>query len=245
MMRKRPSIETTSAFTLIEVLLAVAVFAIVLAAINSVFFGALRLRNKTIQSFETALPLQQAVGFIQKDLENIMLPGGRLAGSFTTAIQGLSNNAAFLGERVTPDIYTASGSVGEQARWADVQKVAYFLAMPTNNTTDNTTTRGKDLIRQVTRNLLAVNVEELEVQHLLAGVESVRLQYYDGLAWTDTWDSGTSTNLPGAIKVQISLAEDSSESGKAMGVLAPVELVVPVFVQAASTNATEETGGSQ
>src|SRR5687768_2007937 len=109
------------AFTLIEVLLAVAVFAIVLGAINSVFFGALRLRNKTTEALEAAVPLQQALNTMQRDLEGMMLPGGGFAGTFTTSVEGMSNNAAFIGERVTPDILTTSGSVSDSARWSDAQ----------------------------------------------------------------------------------------------------------------------------
>jgi general secretion pathway protein J len=234
-----PAKYKTQAFTLIEVLLAVAVFSIVLAAINSVFFGALRLRNKTVETFEKALPLQQALGMIQKDFEGIMLPGGRLSGKFTTTTEGLSNNVAFVGERLTPDIYTSSGNVGELARWADVQKVAYFLAMPTNN---SVASNGKDLVRLVTRNLLPVNVDEPEVQWLMSGVEAMRLQFYDGMTWADTWDSNTTTNLPKGIKVQITLAEDYIGSTKAP---APIEMVFPIFVQAASTNSTEQAGGGE
>lgn len=225
-------------FTLIEVLLAVAVFAIVLAAINSVFFGALRLRNKTIKSFEAALPLQQTLQTIQRDLEGIMPPGGKLGGTFTTTIEGMANQQqGFVGERVTPDIYTAVGSVNELAQWADVQKVAYFLTMPTNS---STASPGKDLVRQVTHNLLPVNVEEVQPQWLMSGLHDLRLQYYDGLTWTETWDNTVTTNLPKAIKVRITLAEDQVGTTRDP---APIELVVPVFVQGASTNVTEQSEG--
>ena len=233
-----PSEMRKSGFTLIEVLLAVAVFAIVLAAINSVFFGALRLRNKTIQSFETALPLQQTLQIIQRDFEGIMLPGGKLGGTFTTTIEGMENQQqGFVGERVTPDIYTAAGSVNELAQWADVQKVAYFLTLPTNS---SSASPGKDLVRQVTHNLLPVNVEEVQPQWLMSGLHDLRLQFYDGLTWTETWDNTVTTNLPKAIKVQITLAEDQAGSTRDP---APIELVVPVFVQGTSTNATEQSAG--
>jgi type II secretion system protein J len=221
-----PPAHRSRAFTLIEVLLAVSVFAIVLAAINSVF-------NKIVEAIETALPLQHALNFIQKDLEGIMLPGGRLSGTFTTTIQSMSNNVSFVGERLTPDIYTSSGNVGDLARWADVQKVAYFLAMPTNKATANP---GKDLVRLVTRNLLPANVEEHDSQLLLPGVETMRLQFYDGLTWTETWDSNTSSNLPSAIKVQLTLAEDLVNTRK---IPAPIELIVPILLRSASTNSTE------
>jgi type II secretion system protein J len=239
MMRSRTATNRERAFTLIEVLLAVSVFAIVLGAINSVFFGALRLRNKTVAAFETALPLQQTLRIVQRDLEGIMAPGGRFGGSFTTTIEGMENTTAFAGQRVTPDIYTAVGPVNELARWADVHKVAYFLAMPTNNVTD---AGGKDLVRLVTRNLLPVNYEEPEGQWLMGGVREVRLHFYDGLTWTETWDNSTTTNLPLAIKVQITLAEDRAGSARTP---APIEMVVPVLVQV-STNSTESApGGGQ
>ena len=163
-----------------------------------------------------------------------MLPGGRFGGSFTTTLEGLSNNAVFLGERLTPDIYTSSGSVGDAARWADAQKVGYFLALPTNMATTGDHP-GKELVRLVTENLLPVNVEEPEVQWLMSGVQDMALQYYDGLVWSETW---TYTNLPTAIKVQLTLAADYTSSTKAP---APIELIVPVLVQA-STNSTENGG---
>jgi type II secretion system protein J len=227
---------SASAFTLIEVLLAVAVFAIVLGAINSVFFGALRLRNKTTEALEAAVPLQQALSTIQRDLEGMMVPGGRFAGSFSTSMEGTSNTVAFDGERITPDIFTTSGSVSDSARWADAQKVAYFLALPTNSARASLSD-GQDLVRLVTANLLPVNVEEPEVQWLMSGVQNMALQYFDGIVWSETW---TYTNLPSAIRVQITLAADYQGSAK---VSAPIELIVPVVVQA-STNSTE-TGGAE
>jgi general secretion pathway protein J len=234
-MNYKPPTNAIKAFTLIEVLLAVSVFAIVLGAINSVFFSALRLRNKSVEAFERALPLQQALNFIQKDFEGIMIPGGRLAGTFTTSMQSLSNNAAFIGERVSPDIYTSSGNVSELARWADVQKVAYFLALPTNTVGAE---GGKDLVRLVTRNLLPANVEEQELQHLMSGVESMRFQYYDGLAWADT---STSSNLPVGIKVQITLSDDYVGTTR---IPAPVELVVPILVKSPSSSTEQADGGT-
>ena len=236
MTQRSPTECNARGFTLIEVLLAVSVFAIVLGAINSVFFGALRLRNKTTEAFETALPLQQALSTIQRDLEGMMLPGGRFGGSFTTTLEGFSNNVAFLGERLTPDIYTTSGNVGDAARWADAQKVAYFLTLPTNmaTTADH---HGKDLVRLVTANLLPVNIEEIEAQWLMSGVHAMALQYYDGLNWVETW---AYTNLPTAIKVQLTLAKDYTGSARTT---APIEMVIPIMVQSA-TNSTE-SGGSE
>ena len=63
--------NSLGAFTLLEILIAVAAFAIVLAAINTVFYSALRLRNSTTAAIERALPMEHALGIIKRDLANI------------------------------------------------------------------------------------------------------------------------------------------------------------------------------
>jgi general secretion pathway protein J len=223
------------AFTLIEVLLAVAVFAIVLAAINSVFFGALRLRNKTSQAFENALPLQHAVAIIKRDLEGIMLPGGTMSGQFQSAPTNFNTATVPVGTRVSPDIFTSSGLIDDVSPWAEVQKVAYYLSDPTNNAL------GKDLIRSISRNPLPVTAaDQPEQQWLMSGIEAMALQYYDGRTWTETWDSSLTTNLPMAIKVQIALF---SETGQRAG-SAPVEIIFPIMVQPRTNTTTASGGGS-
>ena len=129
-----------------------------------------------------------------------------------------------------------SGAIGDSAQWADVQKVAYFLAIPTNSA--GFIVQGKELVRQVTGNLLPASIEENETHFLMGGVEAMSLQYFDGLNWADDW---AHTNLPTAIKVQLALAKDFTNSSR---VPAPIELIVPIMVQGA-TNSTEEAGGTQ
>ena len=220
-------------FTLIEILLAVAVFAIVLTAINTVFFGALRLRNKTNEAFETALPLQQAVAIITRDLEGIVMPGGTLFGPMQSTPTNTAGMVDSICTRVSADLFTNTGLVDDSSPWSEIQKVAYFLAAPTNNTA------GKDLIRSVTHNLLPVNTDDPVQQWLLSGVDKMAMQYYDGMAWIDTWDTTTATNLPTAIKVQIYfLADNSSRTAPT-----PVEFIVPVVVQPLTNTVTTTAGG--
>ena len=53
--------KRSSAFTLLELLIAVSVFAIVLAAINGVFYSAIRLRNRAVELVDRTLPVEQAL----------------------------------------------------------------------------------------------------------------------------------------------------------------------------------------
>jgi type II secretion system protein J len=227
-------------FTLLEILIAVVVFSIVLAAINTVFFGALRLRNKAVESIEAGLPLQRALAVIHRDLANLVVPGGTLSGvlqttSTTNLIAGLSS----------PSFYSSTGVIDETSPWAEIQRISYLLVESTNRT------GGRELVRAVTRNLLPGTAEELPAeQWLMSGVDGIAFSYYDGTQWRDAWDSttadqttGQTNNLPRAIKVQIQLA--SEQGGRAAPTVAPIELVVPILVQARTNQTQQAAGGGQ
>lgn len=232
------------AFTLIEVLLAVSIFAIVLVAIHSVFYGALRLRNKTTEALEQALPLQHTLTIIKRDLANIVLPGGTLFGELQTAqtINSSTNSLSLLSPvqdavpgQSSPAFFTATGILQDSFPWGEVERVSYFLAPPTNNTP------GKDLIRSVTRNLLPVLQEEVENQWLMSGLDSMLFYFYDGIQWREDWDSTVEVGkLPRGIKVELQLAQDETERVRR----APIELVIPVMLQAGTNSAAQSSGGA-
>jgi prepilin-type N-terminal cleavage/methylation domain-containing protein len=167
------------AFTLLELLLAVLVFAIVLAAVHTVFFSAFKLRKRTTDAIERSLPLQQALGIIRRDLANLVPPGGVLAGALqsaptiTTTASGVKL-ANTMSRQTSPQFFTAVGIVDDYAPWGDLERISYYLATPTNDTP------GLDLFRSVARNLLPVAQDETDDQFLLGGVDTITFQYYNG-----------------------------------------------------------------
>lgn len=234
-----------------EVLIATVAFAIVLAAINGVFYGAMRLRAKTVQSIDESVPMQHALAIMKRDLANLVIPGGTFFGALQTTptanltVQNSSGATAtkatsqsVLGQS-SPDFFTTSGTIDETSYWADVQKVSYLLVNSTNGTA------GRDLYRSVTRNLLP-SLQDIPVQEpLMGGVQSIFFYYYDGSQWRQSWDSttvdtttGLSNSLPRAIKVQLTMAAE--EKGRLQP--PPIELVVPVTV-AGPTNQVASTSG--
>jgi type II secretion system protein J len=207
-----------SGFTLIEMILAIGVAAIVLIAINAVLFTALRLRNATTDAVDAASPLDQATAFLRRDLQCVVTPTNGtskvLSGSFrvgTLTSEGVA-------EPVAIELFTADGALSPNAPWADIQRVTYEL----KNSTDGSGRR--DLYRSVLRNLLATATPEVQNQLMLSGVDSVKFTCYDGSQWQPTWDTsdptGANTNLPLAVRVDITMAGDQADE--------PVELVVPI-----------------
>jgi type II secretion system protein J len=218
-------------FTLLELLIATAVGAVVLIVVQTTFFGALRLHNTTHARIEEDAVVQRALGIIRRDLAGLMLPGGTLAGQLQT-MSFSSSVTDVAGERVTPDLYTNSGKIDGWNPFSEVQRVAYYLAPAADGGP------GQDLVRGVTRNLLPVQEAEPEEQIVLGGVESATMSFYDGYAWIDTWDSTETSTLPTAMKFSLVLAARDA----AQPALAPIDLVVPVLVMTTTsqTQAEEE-----
>lgn len=231
----RPRIRSSrSGFTLLELLLATAVGAVVLIAIQTTFFGALRLHNTTHARIDEETVVDRALGIVRKDFSGILLPGGTLSGELQSSTFSSSMTGNF-GDPITPEIFTSSGRIDGWNPFSEAQMVVYYLG-PANNGQ-----AGRDLIRVATRNLLPVQEATVEDRVLLQGVASATVTFYDGQAWMDSWDSTTTSTLPSAIKLSLVMAPH--EGGAAN--LAPIEVIVPILVTTTTsqTQAEEEGAG--
>jgi len=218
-------------FTLLEMILAVGVAAIVLAAVSAAFFTALHLQASTQAAVDEATPVDQALAVMRRDLECVVTPTNGtskvLSGDFKVGqVTSLGVNVP-----VAIEMYTATGALSSapDAPWGDIERITYELEKPTDRSTP-----GMALVRSVTRNLLSTLVPDVENQPLLSGVENIQFSCFDGAQWHDTWDTtdptaGT-TNLPVAVRVQIQLVGD----GNGAGSRSPIEILVPIDSQSRS-----------
>ncbi|MCX6904448.1 MAG: hypothetical protein NTW03_13395 [Verrucomicrobia bacterium] len=215
-------------------LLAVVIFGIVLAAINTVFYGALRLRTRVSDALDFSDSLNQALTFLRRDLQNITLPGGVLSVSFKIGTVG---TGAGVPQAPGIEFYCSTGIISDNAPWGDIKKVTYQLRNPLNVSQ----ARGKDLIRSVCHNLLATTTEEPDERSLMSNVERLDFSGYTGTTWQDTWDTTLSdTNLPTAIRVRIQLAADNIRDNQSQP---PIEMIVPLTVQALTNQTLQSASG--
>ena len=212
----------TRAFTLMEVMLALVVSAIVLAGVGGVFYSAIRLRDRTASMVDESVSLHQALNFLRRDLLGALPPAGTyaLAGDFKSEQIG-----GGIGQNFRLQFFTSTGVIKDSTSWGEIQEVSYELRDPiTHNGAP-----GRELIRSVYRNLLATAIQEPEEQFLLGNVQSLEFSCYDGYDWRESWDTSLSdTNLPSAIRVRIQLANDSRSAQIAQQ---PFEMVVPLVTQ--------------
>jgi type II secretion system protein J len=221
------------AFTLIEVTLALAVSAIILAAVGGVFYSAVRLRERTNAMMDEAAPLQQTVALLRRDLKGAVPPGGVIAGFLQSGV--VSGN---MSQNDGIEIYTTTGTMSDNAPWGDIQKVTYQL----QDSTTGPRSAGRDLIRSVTRNVISTTSEEIDDQWLMGNVQDLQFSYFDGTSWQATWDSTVGgTNLPSAVRVRLQLAPDQSGVNRTYD---PIDLVFPLICQS-RTNLTSSAGGMQ
>ena len=223
-------------FTLIEMILAVGIAAIVLITINAVFFTSLRLRDETAAMVDAASPVDSAVTFLKRDLQCAVTPTNGtskvLSGGFRV---GNNINSVGVSDPVAIELYTATGALSDNAPWGDIQRVSYELRTPADPSAT-----GRDLYRSVMRNLLTISTPEVTDQLMLSGVASLKFSCYDGAGWNDVWDTtdptAVNTNLPVAVRVDIQMAGRSD--------LGPIEIVVPIDSQTRTNMVfTSSTGG--
>ena len=224
----------STGFTLIEVLLALSICAVVLVIISSVFAGALKLQERASANVDKSLPIERALSLMRKDLKNSVAPGGMLAGPLQSG-----SMAAGVDANNGIQIYTTTGLITPNSPWSEIQKVTYGL-----QSSSDSDSNGKDLVRTVTRNLLSTSAADEDDQFLASGVESLNFTYFDGSSWLDTWDDTTQTNLPLAVRVNLQLAQANSSESRPD----PIQLLVPLMVQVHtneldnSDNSTNSTG---
>ncbi len=208
-------------FTLIEMILAIGVAAIVLVAVNAVLFTALHLREVTSNVVDAATPLDATVTFIRRDLQCCVTPTNGTSKILSGNFKAGTINSPGVTEPVAVEMCTATGALNATTPWGDIQRVTYEL----KNSTDASGRR--DLYRSITRNLLAISATpDVQDQLMLSGVESVKFSCYDGSRWQDTWDTSDAntinTNLPLAVKVEIQMAGDKKN------ITEPIQLIVPI-----------------
>ncbi|MGO9203905.1 MAG: type II secretion system protein GspJ [Limisphaerales bacterium] len=235
-----PAWTRPCAFTLVEVLLALAICAIVLVAINAVFATAVRLRDRTSANVDQSLPVNFAFEKIRGDLKSVVGPFGFLAGDFKCDAQTMG---ASMGLSASSggglDFFASSGVIGDEAPWGDIQEV-YYQLMPA---TDRRKSLGLDFVRCVNRNLLATTTVTPDTQLLMSDVERVDFECFDGIQWRTTWDTSSGdTNLPTAVRIRIEPAVDRTIAASKPE---PYELIVPLITQTRTTNSLQGASSAQ
>lgn len=228
----------TRGFTLIEILAAAVVSAIVLIVIYGTFQRAVHTRDNAQERTRQARLRTRAVDLLRSDLRAAYLSGGLFACTMEGGKQ--SQKSRFPGYlRFT----ATSGANRPGESWGDVQQIEYYLLEDNAPTADLS---AGILVRAITRDLLTTPALGPEEQQILGRVQTFEPTFYDGQNWQDRWPadsstaaSGTTATLPRAIRVRL----QQTAPGPRLPVPPPVDILVPLTTEAL-TSATASTTGT-
>ena len=228
-----PNQKGCRAFTLLELLMASAAFAMIVLVMKVTLMGSLSLRNRSQERMDALNLRMRVMDIMEKDLRQCLLKETPFAQEFLgdSQGQGLTRN-----DQLT--FYTASGVIQTNLPWGHLQKISYYLQQPLSGLQQEEE-EGWALYREVTRNLAPAGGVEILMtpQPLARGVHSLAFQYYDGEYWQETWDSSTEeAELPLAVRIRLTfLPENPQERSRALsddGYYPMLQTTVPLMSEA-------------
>lgn len=185
-------------FTLVEVMLAVAIGGALLVGVLAYLSGVRNLRRMAEENAETFQKAQFALSQIEKDLRAAYASDGPLSAGFHGEDSPQSEPPLDTLEMVaaTNDPYVAAAQdPTHQLKTMDLQKVEYRIV------------EGRGLVRTRMLNLLASITMEgtLREEEICPDAGGLNFRYHDGAGWYDSWDLAASGTLPRAVEATLYL----------------------------------------
>lgn len=209
----------TRGFTLLELLLALAMTVVIAGTLAASLYIAFRANSSAHAAVDAGRVAGAINHILADDLATALPPNGVLA-------------AEFIGEKNTLSFYAAGAQ--KSAVPSDIQRVEYELVPAA--------TALNDLVRRVDTNLLAQVTPELDDEVICRDVAVFELRYFDGLAWSDRWDSTENEDrLPTAIEVSLELKPQRPGGREIMSVQI---LRIPCGVAASTELQLSQAGGA-
>lgn len=195
-MNRRSS--TGRGFTLVEMLTATAMVAVLAGSLYASLHIAFKARDSAVRSVELVRKCNLAAELLKGDIASAAVPNGVLAGAFVGASGGDAQGSG----TDTLTFYAVASDIEPAPGVGDIKKVEYSCELAADSS-------GLVLMRRVTVNLLAPRTPEPIQEVLCRGVSAFVLRYFDGTTWQNGWDSTTKNNiLPIAVEVTIELSGD-------------------------------------
>ena len=198
-------------FSLLELLLAMAMAAMLALSLYTAMNVALRAKSSANASLEPTRAAMIAMDLIQQDFQSVPPPGDStdddipLSGPF----YGEHLPAAGGGDNDSVEFYSigADAIEGDSANAPPLSEGVRRIHLQVQSDAS-----GSVLVRRVTRNLMPSSEPAVEEEILCRNVRSFALRYYDGVAWQEEWDSTMlEDNLPLAVAITLELGEPNAD----------------------------------
>ncbi|HAR96188.1 MAG TPA: hypothetical protein DCR97_09530 [Deltaproteobacteria bacterium] len=177
----------SSGFTLIEVLLALALSALLLTTVYWTYFSIDRSIDAATEGHDAMETGRGLIELLKQDVRGITL--ARFP--FVATIEEID------GQQVGAIEFTTTSHLGQDTH--QLTRVGYALVQDSNGK--------KTLVRRQTRNLRDDVVEFDMTSELSTIVTGFSLGFYDGTDWVESWDSKARNGLPKQVRFTLDISD--------------------------------------
>lgn len=181
-------------FTLIEVLIAVAIGSILLTALYATFFSVFRAGSTATASLDEHIRVGRLLDLFSRDIHGAYFRKNVESTVFSGEPRGMGSKVSFT--TVTYPVLKKGFPTG------DLAGVSYL---------SEDSAAGLKVVREVWNPRMGerVRIEALD------RVKSFELDYYNGSIWVKAWDSSLEKSLPVAVRATVRLADGTEFKGMA------------------------------
>jgi len=225
-------LRAARAFTLLEMLVATALVAVLAGSLYASLSIAFRARRSALAAIEPVHKAALAVAILGEDIRCAVVPKGVLAGPFV----GQDGTDAGGHDADTLEFYCTTCTPEPEEGIGDIKRVELGCEPSDDGKT-------QVLVRLVTTNLRAPQTVEPQREVLCRGVYAFNLRYFDGYDWLDNWDSTLEDNtLPLAMEVTLQLDDTRQDDPTRGGYRTSQVFLVPCG--AAAIDSTTSSGST-
>ena len=192
----RPRLDSEDAFTLVEVLLATALVAVIAAMV----FGSLHLSTVAIDGARRAAAREQLLR------STLRIMSEELSTAVATPFVPMTGiNATQQGQPADTLAFNTLGQFrgGHSTQDSEMVRIVY-------------TREGDRLLRFIRRNIYGVTDDSVDQFELAKFVKGFNLRYFDTQAntWMDEWDGRARTSPPSAILIELTLTQEGEKEAR-------------------------------
>ena len=238
-------------FTLLELLAAMSLMVVVASCLYTALYTGFRAYRSAQAAVDPTSVAINVIELLKQDICGVLPPGSHLAGAFigtdSGGIKGVdADSLEFYTTHVYTDDMQLSGLTSTTSTNTSTSLVGGIGKVNLLLEEDSETKDGTYLLlRQVTTNLLAPQVAQVDEQVLCRSVASMNFRYYDGTGWLDEWDSTADANsLPLAVEVDIEIAQHEKNSKEIQKRRLVQSFTLPCQTESTETDETSAASSS-